>query len=65
MDEHVQLADLHNLYVYAAQSAQKVPLQEGAGLPSTLATQLSAARRAAVRAPVLRANWRLERRDLY
>ena len=25
MDERAQLADLHNLYVYAAQSVQKVP----------------------------------------
>ena len=65
MDERAQLADLHNLHVYAAQSAQKVPLLEVAGHQSTLATPLSAARRAAVRAPVLRANRRLERRDLY
>ena len=39
MDERAQLADLQNLYVYAAQSAQKVPLLEVAVLQSTLETQ--------------------------
>jgi multidrug efflux pump len=39
MEERAQLADLQNLYVYAAQSAQKVPLLEVAVLQSTLETQ--------------------------
>jgi multidrug efflux pump subunit AcrB len=39
MDERAQLSDLQNLYVYASQSAQKVPLMGVAVLQSTLETQ--------------------------
>ena len=39
MDERAQLSDLQNLYVYASQSAQKVPLLGVAVLQSTMETQ--------------------------